>query len=93
MALEGAHDFREHPLALPGCELTVYQTIGKTTSWRLNGIKAWYLGPSCEHYRCHKVYIPSTQGERVASIVDFHTKTRDYHIYQLKKLQPRQQKI
>eukprot|EP00957_Ditylum_brightwellii_P046474 3526741-Ditylum_brightwellii.AAC.1 len=50
-------------------------------SWGLNGIKAWYLGPSCEHYQCHKVYIPSTRGERVASTVDFHTEnTRLPHI-------------
>eukprot|EP00957_Ditylum_brightwellii_P006635 503447-Ditylum_brightwellii.AAC.1 len=74
MALEGAHDFNAHPLAPPVCDLTVHQTIRQTTSWRLNGIKAWYLGPACEDYRCHKVYIPSTQGERVASTVDFHTK-------------------
>ena len=50
MALEDAHDFSAHPLAPPGCELTVHQTIGQTTSWGLNGIKAWYLGPACEHY-------------------------------------------
>eukprot|EP00957_Ditylum_brightwellii_P169565 12906348-Ditylum_brightwellii.AAC.1 len=50
MALEGAHNFSAHPLAPPGCELTVHQTIGQTTSWGLNGIKPWYLGPACEHY-------------------------------------------
>ena len=74
MALEGAHDFSAHPVAPPGCEITVHQTIDQMTSWGLNGIKGWYLGPSYEHYRCHKVYIPATRGERVASTVDFHTK-------------------
>eukprot|EP00957_Ditylum_brightwellii_P206085 15346748-Ditylum_brightwellii.AAC.1 len=68
MALEGAHDFSAHPLAPPGCELMVHQNIDQTTSWGLNGIKGWYLGPSCKHYCCHNVYIPSTQGERVASM-------------------------
>eukprot|EP00957_Ditylum_brightwellii_P128763 9822602-Ditylum_brightwellii.AAC.1 len=67
MALEGAHDFNAHSLAPPGCELTVTQTIGQTASWGLNSIKPYYLDPACEHYQCHKVYIPSTQGERVAS--------------------------
>eukprot|EP00957_Ditylum_brightwellii_P166399 12666743-Ditylum_brightwellii.AAC.1 len=81
MALEGAQDFSAHPFAPPGCELTVHQTIRKTTSWGLKSIKEWYLGPSCEHYQCHKVYILSTQGERVSSMVDFHTKnTRLPHI-------------
>eukprot|EP00957_Ditylum_brightwellii_P049846 3779051-Ditylum_brightwellii.AAC.1 len=81
MALEGAHDFSAHLVAPPGCEITVHQTIDQTTSWGLNGIKGWYLGPSCKHYRCHKVYIPATQGERVASTVGFHTKnTRLPHI-------------
>eukprot|EP00957_Ditylum_brightwellii_P144729 11024877-Ditylum_brightwellii.AAC.1 len=47
----------------------------------LNGIKGWYLGPSCKHYCCNKEYIPSTQGERVESMVDLYTKnTRLPHI-------------
>eukprot|EP00957_Ditylum_brightwellii_P164950 12559004-Ditylum_brightwellii.AAC.1 len=54
MTLEGAHDFSAHPLVPPGCELTVHQTIDQMTLWGLNGIKGWYLGPSCKHYCCHK---------------------------------------
>ena len=72
MALERAHDYNAHPIAPLGIKLTVHETVGQRASWGMNGITGWYLGPSTEHYRCYRAYIPSTKGERTAATVDFH---------------------
>jgi hypothetical protein len=36
-----------------------------------HGIDGWYVGPSIDHYRCHKCYIPSTFGVRDALTIDW----------------------
>jgi hypothetical protein len=36
-----------------------------------HGVDGWYVGPSIEHYRCHKYYIPSTFSIRNAFTVDW----------------------
>ena len=36
-----------------------------------HGVGGWYVGPSIEHYRCHKCYIPSTFGIRDTLTVDW----------------------
>jgi hypothetical protein len=36
-----------------------------------HGIDGWYVGPSIEHYRCHKCYISSTFGVRDALTIDW----------------------
>jgi hypothetical protein len=33
---------------------------------RPDGLDAWLLGPSKDHYRCHLYYIPETKGYRVS---------------------------
>ena len=37
-----------------------------------HGITAWYIGPTREHYRCYKVYVPKTKAERICDTVTFH---------------------
>ena len=34
-------------------------------SWEYHGVPGWYVAPAPEHYRCIKVYIPSTHKERI----------------------------
>jgi hypothetical protein len=36
-----------------------------------HGLDGWYVGPSTEHYRCHKCYISSTFGIRDCLTVDW----------------------
>eukprot|EP00957_Ditylum_brightwellii_P185278 14108294-Ditylum_brightwellii.AAC.1 len=75
MALEGPRDYNAHPIAPLGAEMTVLEIVDQCTIWGLNETKGWYLGPSREHYRCYKAYIPSTKGECVALTIGFHTAT------------------
>jgi hypothetical protein len=68
--LNGAFDFNRSPLAPPGTRVLVHVTPDKRHNMAPHGVDGWYVGPSPEHYRCHKFYIPSTFGIRDALTVD-----------------------
>eukprot|EP00957_Ditylum_brightwellii_P048670 3693174-Ditylum_brightwellii.AAC.1 len=70
--LEGVHDYSAYPIAPFGIEVTVHETANQIATWGLSSIKGWYIGPTLEHYQCYKVCIPSTKGECIAVMVDFH---------------------
>ena len=42
-----------------------------TLEHRTHGVDGWYIGPSIEHCRCHKCYIPNTFSVRDALTVDW----------------------
>ena len=68
---EGVYDYNAHPLAPPGCKVVVHETLDQRGTWDEKGKDGWYLGPSMEHYRCHRVYIPTTRAERIGKSVRF----------------------
>ena len=57
-------------LAIPGTRVIVHITPQQQTSWAPHGIDAYYVGPSLEHYRCFKFFIPTTNATRDATTVD-----------------------
>ena len=67
----GNFDFNATPLAPPGTRTIVHLKSKKRKSWSVHGIDAWYIGPSMDHYRCFKCYIPETGAERDADTVEF----------------------
>jgi hypothetical protein len=69
--LHGNFDFNQSPLAPPGTRVVVHVTPGERRNMAPHGVDGWYVGPSTEHYRCHKCYIPSTFGIRDALTVDW----------------------
>ena len=62
--LHGNYDFNHSPVAPPGKKTIVHENPDQCKSWRPHGLQVWYIIPATEHYRCHKFYIPSTQGVR-----------------------------
>ena len=58
--LNGNFDFNAHPLAPPGTKVVIHKKPNDRTSWQYHGTEAWYIGPSLEHYRCFKCFIPAT---------------------------------
>ena len=64
-------DFNRTPLAPPGTKVIVHEAPDARPSWAPHGKHAWYIGLSSKHYRCYKVYVPSTRGERDSDTVQF----------------------
>ena len=56
--LFGLFDFNRTPLAPAGTKVLVHEKSRQRASWANHGIQGWYVGPSLEHYRCVKCYIP-----------------------------------
>jgi hypothetical protein len=69
--LNGNFDFNKTPLAPPGTRVVVHVTPNQRANMAPHGVDGWYVGPSEEHYRCHKCYIPSSSGVRDALTVDW----------------------
>ena len=69
--LFGTFDFNRCPMAPPGTKVVVHSKPDKRASWDTHGIEGWYVGPSLEHYRCVKCYMPLTSAERDSDTVAF----------------------
>jgi hypothetical protein len=69
--INGVFDFNANPLAPPGTRVVVRVTPDKRPNMAPHGVDAWYVGPSPEHYRCYKCYVPSSGGVRDALTVDW----------------------
>ena len=41
-------------------------------TWDCHALEGQYLGPTMDHYKCHRIYIPATRGERTPDTVEFH---------------------
>merc|ERR1712155_1291 len=70
-ALHGhKYDWNAHPLAPPGCRAVIYIDPDGRTSWGVRGVDGWYVGPSLDHYRCMKFFVPETRNYRVSGTFD-----------------------
>ena len=65
-------------MALPGIKTIVHEKINNILSWAGHGTEAWYIGPSMDHYRCFKCYMPITCRERDAGTVEFFPTTTPF---------------
>jgi hypothetical protein len=69
--LNGAFDYNRTPLAPPGTKVIVHETSSVRQSWAPHGVNGWYIGAASHHYRCWRVFIPQTAGERNSDTVEF----------------------
>jgi hypothetical protein len=84
--LFGNYDFNRCPMAPPGTRVVVHDKPDQRTSWGHHGTPAWYIGPSLEHYRTMKCYMPTTGSIRYTDTLQFipatfkfpETTTEDY---------------
>jgi len=49
----------------------VHETPQQRTTWAPHGIDAYYVGPSLEHYRCYKFFVPKINTTRDATSGDW----------------------
>lgn len=64
------YDWNAHPLAPPGTKAIVYESPHSRASWGSRGLDAWYCGPSFDHYRNCRFYVPSTKSYRTSGSYD-----------------------
>ena len=69
--LFGNFDFNATPLVPPGTKILLHLKSKVRGSWSYHGEEGWYVGPSLEHYRCVKCFIPKTSRTRDADTVEF----------------------
>ena len=69
--LFGNYDFNRCPLAPPGTKVIIFETPEQRRTYAPHGIDGWYVGPSLEHYRCYKCFVPATQATRDTETVDW----------------------
>ena len=72
--LNGSYNFESNPIGPIGCKVIAHETPNKRKTWAPHAIYAYYLGPTFEHYRCHRIYIPSSKSERIVETIQFHPK-------------------
>ena len=58
-------------MAPPGTRVVIHETPAQRATFAPHGIEGWYVGPSLEHYRCYKCYLPSHTSCRDALTVDW----------------------
>ena len=63
--IHGPFNFDRTPLGPPGTSVLVHENPTVRGSWSPHGTLGWYIGPSLSHYRCFKVFIPTTSAERI----------------------------
>jgi hypothetical protein len=74
----GQYDFNRAPMLPPGTLIIAHETPNRRRTWAPHGQDGWYVGPALEHYRCYKVYITKTRGDRIVETVEFFS--RDIHV-------------
>ncbi len=68
--LNGPYDWNRYPLAPLGCKAIIYEDGDTRGSWASRGVDGWYLGPSLDHYRCDKYYVPETRAYRISGLTE-----------------------
>ena len=91
-ALLGNFDLNSTPMAPPGTKVIIHEKSNNRKSWAGHGTEAWYIGPSLEHYRCFKCYVPATFSERNADTVQFPLQKLPFLKFQLTTISDKQQR-
>ena len=69
--LFGHFNFLSTPLHPPGTKCELHEKPHQRKSWASHSITGWYIGPAMEHYRCHRIFLPSTGKIRIGDTVQF----------------------
>ena len=65
----GQYNYQKTPMPPPGMKVLAHVLPQDRRSFDTHAIKAFFVGPAMEHYRCFKVHVPSTGGVRIADTV------------------------
>ena len=65
----GAFDYSKTPIPPPGMRVLAHVLPKDRASFASHSIPGYSIGPAMEHYRCFKIFVPSTGGTRIADTV------------------------
>jgi hypothetical protein len=68
--LNSAHDWNRYPLAPLRCKAVMYKNGDTRGSWASQGVDAFNLSSSKDHYQCDHYYIPDTRAYRVSGLTE-----------------------
>ncbi|KAJ1404830.1 hypothetical protein B484DRAFT_303302, partial [Ochromonadaceae sp. CCMP2298] len=71
--------YESHPFGAAGCKVVIHDRADNRASWDAHGTVGFYVGPSYLHYRCHRVFMPSTHKIRVTDTLAWFP--RDTHLH------------
>ena len=69
--LHGPYNFQSHPMAPPGTLIAAHVKPSNRRTWSPHCKRGFYVGPSTEHYRNFRCFIPETNCEIITDTVDF----------------------
>ena len=69
--VNGLLDFNKTPFAPPGIKVLIHERPDNRKSWAPHAQTGWYLGPSFDHYRCHRVWVPATKSVRISQTLSW----------------------
>ena len=72
--LNGEFDYLKTPMVPLGTKATIFVPPKDQKTWAYHAMEGYYLGPAMDHYKCHRIYISETKGERTSDTVEFHPK-------------------
>ena len=59
------------PLAPPGIKVEAHQKPAQRPSFGYHSLSGFYIGPVLLHYRCYKIFVPSTSSDRIVDTLQF----------------------
>eukprot|EP00804_Cyclotella_cryptica_P008141 CCRYP_004620-RA/>CCRYP_004620-RA protein AED:0.40 eAED:0.40 QI:0/-1/0/1/-1/1/1/0/243 len=69
--LYGPHDYNAAPFVPLGMEALVHDKPHRCKTYAQHCSRGWIIGTSTEHYRCWKIWSPTTRSTRIAATVFF----------------------
>ena len=69
--IHGSFNFDKTPLAPPGIKFLTHKCAKVREYFSFRSTRDYYVGPCLNHYRCYKLWIPTTNSTRVTNTIDW----------------------
>ena len=67
--LFGKFNFKNTPLAPPGCSVRILDRAEERNTWEFHATRGFYIGPALLHHRCFRIFVPKTKSMRVSDSI------------------------